>query len=313
MPVRGELLRHHVFRKHPLIDLEFSQQDVAVKLVRGLGVVGEQLANQKPRIGHVALERSFISGCRKAHRRIVDADARGAYARIRQPEEGVRILPATCVAVERGQHKLLLVACQLTGQGREHAADAQRVGTAELLDVAAVQRQDVALNLIHFSEILFGNICANHLRHASNQHVFTEKPFRFAMNSLGQRGIPLKGSTNNRSKLIFALRPKELFKVQRIQAKCSLLGRNDNALDVAPNGYERTSFEIVVPTVRNKLFDELPCRREALHLVEHDEGISTRQRNARECLQVHEKGIHVRAIVAKQHFEVIGRFGEVYD
>ena len=71
--------------------------------------------------------------------------------------------------------------------------------------------------------------------------------------------------------------------------------------------------EVVVPTVRNKLFDELPCRREALHLVEHDEGISTRQRNARERLQVHEKGIHVRAIVAKQHFEVIGRFGEVYD
>ena len=132
------------------------------------------------------------------------------------------------------------------------------------------------------------------LRHASNQHVFAEKSFRFAMNSLRQRGIPLKGSTNNRSKLIFALRPKELFEVQRIQAKCSLLGRNDDALDVAPNGYERTSFEVVVPTVRNKLFDELPCRREALHLVEHDEGISTRQRNARECLYMKKESTSAR-------------------
>ena len=205
------------------------------------------------------------------------------------------------------------MARQLAGQGREHATDAQRVGAAELLDVAAVQRQDIALHPVHFSEILFGNIRINRLRHASDQHVFAEKPFRFAMDGLRQRGFPLERGADGRGELIFTFRPKELFEVQRIQAKRSLLGRNDDALHVAPDGYERAGFEIVVPTVRNKLLDELPCRREALHLVEHDEGISARQRNARERLQVHEEGIHVRTIVAKQHLEVIGRFGEVYD
>ena len=83
MPVRDELLRHHVFREHALVDLEFSQQNVAVKLVGGLGIVGEKLADQKPRVGHIALERSLVGGCREAHRRVIDTDTRGAYARIR--------------------------------------------------------------------------------------------------------------------------------------------------------------------------------------------------------------------------------------
>lgn len=56
MPACQKLLGDRVLREHPLVDLEFPQKDVAIGLMRGLLIVGEQLRHEQPGVGHIALE-----------------------------------------------------------------------------------------------------------------------------------------------------------------------------------------------------------------------------------------------------------------
>ena len=57
MPACQKLLGDRVLREHPLVDLEFPQKDVAIDLMRGLLIVGEQLLHEQPGVGHIALEQ----------------------------------------------------------------------------------------------------------------------------------------------------------------------------------------------------------------------------------------------------------------
>ena len=52
-----------------------------------------------------------------------------------------------------------------------------------------------------------------------------------------------------------------------------LLRWDDNVLDVLLEPDERARFQIIVATIRHKVFDELPCAGELLHLIKHDEGL----------------------------------------
>lgn len=78
-----------------------------------------------------------------------------------------------------------------------------------------------------------------------------------------------------------------------------LLRWDDNVLDVLLEPDERACFQIIVATIRHKVFDELPCAGELLHLIKHDEGLPVIELDPEENGQLGEKHIEVGAVIFK--------------
>ena len=205
------------------------------------------------------------------------------------------------------------MAGKLAREGREDALDARRVGGAELLDVVAVQREDVALDPVHLAEVPLGKVRPHRLGHAPHQHVLPEQSLRLAVERLGEGPQGVVRRTDDGRQPLIPRRPEELLEVERVEPYRPLLRRDDDVFDVQPYRYERACLDAVVTSAGDQLLDELPGRRKALDFVEHDNRLAPGQRNAHVGLQVHEERVDVVAVLHEQAFYLVGHRGEVDD
>ena len=90
-----------------------------------------------------------------------------------------------------------------------------------------------------------------------------------------------------------------------------LLRWDDNVLDVLLEPDERACFQIIVATIRHKVFDELPCAGELLHLIKHDEGLPVIELDPEENGQLGKKHIEVGAVIFKDVQHILRDISEI--
>ena len=91
--------------------------------------------------------------------------------------------------------------------------------------------------------------------------------------------------------------PAELFKIERPHIHFPLLGGDDDIRHVPLDGDQRTSFHIVIPAIRNQIFDEFPRRRIPLNLIENNQRFPLIQSRTVIRRQQHEKCVKVVTLV----------------
>lgn len=121
----------------------------------------------------------------------------------------------------------------------------------------------------------------------------------FSMHRLTQGFLRLECLPDKRNGDLIIQCPQKFFKVQGEHLQMFLLRWDDNVLDVLLEPDERACFQIIVATIRHKVFDELPCAGELLHLIKHDEGLPVIELDPEENGQLGEKHIEVGAVIFK--------------
>ena len=186
---------------------------------------------------------------------------------------------------------------QLPWNLSENAPHAAGIAIGELADIITVQLQDATLDQIHLAKIALLDIIGNRLRHTAHQQIFAPQPHRSFVQRIGQRDQTLERFANRFSKQLLPHGPAELLKIERPHVHFPFLGGDDDIRHIPLDGDQRTSFHIVIPAIRNQIFDELPRRRIPLHLVENNQRFTLVQSLAVIRRQQHEKCVKVITLV----------------
>ena len=81
------------------------------------------------------------------------------------------------------------------------------------------------------------------------------------------------------------------------------LARNEDVPDILIYRYQRTGFNVVVATIRDKMFDGFARTWELLHLVKDDECVPSYEMSMGNALEVQEERIEVIKIFIEYPFE----------
>ena len=169
----------------------------------------------------------------------------------------------------------------------------------EFRNVLPIQIQNPPFYRVGCGKIPPVEIRKNRLRHTADKHIPTEIIQNFSVNRLTERGQRLKAPPYKRICRFVPERPKKLFKIKREHFEMFLFRGNYNILHVLFKTNQRACFNIIVTSVRNKIFYQLTSFRKLLNLIKDNKRFSfiksCRIKRRKFC----EKHIKVCAVVFK--------------
>ena len=115
MTVGNKHLRDDILHEHPFVDFQFIEEKFFVKFFGDDGIFVEGVADEKPRVCHITLQRHAVHvefetdvGCGRI---VAGVDDHG----VGQPKESVLVLTETRRLLQRGKFEFLFVLLKLRG------------------------------------------------------------------------------------------------------------------------------------------------------------------------------------------------------
>lgn len=309
---RRQHLRDHVLDKHPLVQLYLVEQKPPVDVGHRILVLAECEADEKPGVAHVAFERRPVEIEPQPHVRLGGVVAGIDDHRILEPEQRVFVLAQLGVLGYVGGLELLFVPGKRGRQCVKHGFNLVSKGSGMFVYAVPVQGQDAAFDPVHGHEVSFCLDKAHDgLRHPADDDVLPEKVHHHFVNQWAE-GLPLVEKFAYRRPARFvARRPKELLKIHRVHLDVGFFGRDENVLDVLPDGNKGTRFDVMESSVCDKVLDSLPGSREVLHFVKDDDAVVFHEPDVGIGLQKPEERIKIVEIVVEKASYLWAGLGEV--
>ena len=184
---------------------------------------------------------------------------------------------------------------------------------AVLLDVSAIQREDVALDRIHRLQVVRCGELRHGLRHPADYHVLAEHIHDLAMHIRAERFHVRKALPHKRHRRRIAHRPEKFLEVHWIHRDAMLLAWNENVLDVLVDRYQRTRLDVVVASVGDEMLDCLSRTRELLNLVEDDECVPLYEPGMCDALEVEKESVKVIKVLVENALQLRLRLAEIHE
>ena len=163
---------------------------------------------------------------------------------------------------------------QKPGNLIKYGNDLASVSGIYLHDIASVKLQDIPFFLIRASKIFMIFQKKHHaLRHASYQDILFKYEHCLVVEGSFQFFPRREAWLDIVNKSLLSQCPGKFFKIKRIHFQMSLFWRYNNIFYIFPDWDQGTCLNIIISSVRNKIFYCLPCFWKHLYLIKNDQRI----------------------------------------
>ena len=178
-------------------------------------------------------------------------------------------------------------------------------------DIRPIKGQNIPFDAVYPVKIFAFSIFLHRLRHSTHNEILSEIVHCLTVHHLSHSFPGIELFTNNFHQGIIAHRPQKFFKIHRIHLDMSFFGRNNDVLDIFPDRHKRPCFQIIIPAIRNQIFDCRPRTGEHLHLVKNNKGFMFIQFDVVVSGQIHKQSIQIVQVIPEQIFDFIAYTIEV--
>ena len=305
-------LSNRIFVEHAFVQTEFVSENLLVHFFFHKFVFVKSMAEQKSCITKVAFYVSAVFVYGKSYVRIIAQKTFVWNHWIGKPEKCFFILLSIGIFSNFFKNNPLFMPGQESRNLVKQSQNFAPVAGLYLHYVITIEVQYIALNLVRFFKTFcILNKSKNALGHSSHKHILLEQEHRFIMEGALKRFFFLKALFYVIGERFVPHCPAEFFKIKGIHPKMPLFWRNDNVFYVFFYGNKRACFDVIIPTVCNKILYCFSGTGKFLHFVKNYHRFSLIKNHAKKTLKKHKKCVQIIKVIIKNVFYFLRNKGKI--